>query len=186
VHRDLVKDIAARFDVELMAQGEVEEKKLVQGTVAQKQEALAALQANPWVAKWYLDDAILNLYQTRLFYSDIVADYETLVRDKDLVLGYRLHGNLMALANGVPSIYFTYDSRTTEFAETFAIPSFNVFAGRPFRLEEYWDQLLFEKFNRAYHQQYREMRNFLSENGIDHKLKDDPTRLKREEMRRVA
>jgi hypothetical protein len=44
----------------------------------------------------------------------------------------------------VPSIYFTYDSRTTEFAETFAIPSFNVFAGRPFRLEEYWDQLLFE------------------------------------------
>jgi hypothetical protein len=82
------------------AQGEVEEKKLVQGTVAQKQEALAALQANPWVAKWYLDDAILNLYQTRLFYSDIVADYETLVRDKDLVLGYRLHGNLMALANG--------------------------------------------------------------------------------------
>ena len=39
---------------------------------------------------------------SRLFYSDVVADYEDLVRSKDLVLGYRLHGNLMALANGRP------------------------------------------------------------------------------------
>ena len=75
----------------------------------------------------------------------MVADYEDLVRQKDLVLGYRLHGNLMALANGMPSIYFTYDSRTAEFAETFQIPHFDVFSGKPFELEDYWDQSLFEK-----------------------------------------
>jgi polysaccharide pyruvyl transferase WcaK-like protein len=116
---------------------------------------------------------MLALYQTRLFYSDVVADYERLVRTKDLVLGYRLHGNLMALANSVPSVYFTYDSRTSEFAETFAIPRFGVYAGGTFRLEDFWDQALFEKFNRAYHQRYRDMRDFFIENGIDHKMKDE-------------
>jgi hypothetical protein len=172
LHRELVGDLASRFDVELMAQGEVEEKKLAIGTPEQKAEALAQLTARP-DAKWYFDETMLALYQTRLFYSDVVADYERLVRTKDLVLGYRLHGNLMALANGVPSVYFTYDSRTSEFAETFAIPRFGVYAGGSFRLEDFWDQALFEKFNRAYHQRYRDMRDFFIENGIDHKMKDE-------------
>ena len=38
-HRDLVKEMAGRFDVVLMAQGEVEEKKLALGTPEQKEEA---------------------------------------------------------------------------------------------------------------------------------------------------
>ena len=63
---------------------------------------------------------------------------------KELVLGYRLHGNLLGLANRVPSVYFTYDSRTAEFAETLQIPSFDVFSRPRFRLEDYWDQALFE------------------------------------------
>ncbi len=171
-HRDLVKEMAARFDVVLMAQGEVEEKKLVFGTDEQKEEAIAALKANKWVSDWYLDDAMERLYRERLFYSDVVADYENLVQSKDMVLGYRLHGNLMALSNGVPSIYFTYDSRTVEFAETFQIPSFDVFSGKDFVLEDHWDQSLFDRFNRAYFHTYREMRTFLVENGIDTKMVD--------------
>ena len=93
---------------------------------------------------WFLDDEMEELYQTRLWYSDVVSDYEDLVRPKDLVLGYRLHGNLMALANRTPSIYFSYDSRTVEFAETFAIPCYDVFSHKPFVLEEYWDQARFD------------------------------------------
>ena len=119
VHRSLVKEMANRFDVTLMAQGEVEEKKMVFGTDDQKEEAIAALRANRWSSDWYFDETMEKLYRERMFYSDVVADYEKLVRSQNLVLGYRLHGNLMALANGVPSIYFTYDSRTVEFAETY-------------------------------------------------------------------
>lgn len=113
-----------------------------------------------------------RLYREKLFYSDVVSDYEDLVRQKDCVLGYRLHGNLMALSNGVPSIYFTYDSRTVEFAETYQIPSYDVFSTKEFVLEDYWDQGLFDKFNRAWFQTYREMALFLSENNIDHKMVD--------------
>lgn len=172
-HRDLVKEVAARFEVVLMAQGEVEEKAIVLGTEEQKAAALKKLREHGWASQWYMDDAIEQLYRTRLFYSDVVADYEQLVRQKNLVLGYRLHGNLMALANGVPSIYFTYDSRTTEFAETFAIPSHNVFGQRRFDIEDYWNQALFDRFNRAYYACYREMRTFLDENGIAHKMRAD-------------
>lgn len=169
-HRDLVKAIAGRFDVTLMAQGEAEEKKLALGTAAQKEEAIAALRENGWASQWYLDDEMERLYRSRMFYSDVVADYEQLVRRLDLVLGYRLHGNLMALANGTPSIYFTYDSRTVEFAETFRIPSFDVFSGREFRLEAYWEQARFDRFNAAHSQVYAAMRDFLVENRVDHKM----------------
>lgn len=169
-HRDLVKAMADRFEVTLMSQGEAEEKKLALGTPEQKAAAMAALKDNAWASSWYLDEQVEGLYRNRMFYSDVVADYERLVRGLDLVLGYRLHGNLMALANGTPSIYFTYDSRTVEFADTFKIPSVDVFSGQDFRLEEYWDQSRFDRFNAAYAQVYGQMRDFLVENRVDNKM----------------
>ncbi len=168
--RDAIRAMADRFDLQLMAQGEIEEKKLVAGTPEQRQEAWRSLKGNGWAAAWFSDPKIEELYGTRLFYSDAVADYETLVRSMDLVLGFRLHGNLMALANGVPSIYFVYDSRTAEFSETFAIPFHDVYADKEFALEEYWEQARFERFNRAYHRCYREMQEFLDENAIPHRM----------------
>ncbi|MBN9451226.1 MAG: polysaccharide pyruvyl transferase family protein [Bosea sp.] len=169
-HRDLVKAMADRFEVMLMSQGEVEEKKLALGTIDQKAHAMTALRENAWARDWYLDEQLERLYQDRMFYSDVVADYERLVRGLDLVLGYRLHGNLMALANGTPSIYFTYDSRTVEFADTFKIPSVDVFSGKDFKLEDYWDQARFDCFNAAYAQVYGQMREFLVENRVDNKM----------------
>ncbi len=169
-HLDLVKTMAGHFETVLLAQGEVEEKKLVLGNETQREEAIAALRADHWTSSWYLDEQILALYRQRLFYSDVVADYERLIRAQDLVLGYRLHGNLLALANGVPSIYCTYDSRTAEFADTFKIPSFDVFGQAQFRLEDYWDQSLFDRYNRAWFHAYGEMERFLTENGVAHKM----------------
>ncbi|MCX2722841.1 polysaccharide pyruvyl transferase family protein [Roseibium salinum] len=171
-HRSLIKSCATRFDTILIAQGELEEKKLVFGNDRQKEEAIAALKANDWVRQWYLDDEIEKLYRSRLFYSDVVADYDAVVSRCDLVLGYRLHGNLMALANGVPAIYFTYDSRTREFADTFRIPSFDVFSEKLFRLSDFWRQDTFDAFNRAYAGTYDAMRDFLEENGIENAMRD--------------
>ncbi len=186
VHRDLIKTTSARFSTVLLAQGEVEEKKLIYGNDAQKEEAWRTLKANPAVAASYLDADVERLYRERLFYSDVVADYEVLVRNQDLVLGYRLHGNLMALANGVPSIYFTYDSRTVEFAETFQIPSFDVFSKGTFALENYWQQGLFDRFNRARYQTYREMRVFLDENNVPNKMRDVEVHSAPSALRRIA
>jgi Polysaccharide pyruvyl transferase len=173
-HRDIMKQMAQRFDLRLMMQGEVEEKLMLWGTAEQKKEAWTKLKSEAWWRDWFFDEDVEKLWRSRLFYSDVVSDYETLVRKKHLVLGYRLHGNLMALSNKVPSVYFTYDSRTVEFAETFGIPSYDVYSDKEFRLEDYWHQELFEKFNRSYHQRYQDMRVFLDENGVDHKMKARP------------
>ncbi len=169
-HRNLIKSFAGRFETTLFAQGEIEEKKLVLGTPDQKEEAISSLKDNSWVSQWYMDEDVERLYRTRPIYSDVVADYDAAVSACDLVLGYRLHGNLMALANGIPSIYFTYDSRTREFADTFKIPSFDVFSDKVFRLSDFWDQSSFDGFNGAYRQVFAAMQNFLNENNIDHKM----------------
>jgi hypothetical protein len=149
----------------------VEEKKVLWGSAETREAAMGQLRSQGWLRGD--GDPMEALYRSRLFYADSVAEFEQFVQKKDLVLGYRLHGNLLSLANRVPSVYFTYDSRTTEFAETFQIPSFNVFGGQEFRLEDYWDQDLFEKFNRAYYQRYRDMRLFLDENNLPHKMIDE-------------
>jgi polysaccharide pyruvyl transferase WcaK-like protein len=168
VQRDTLLELAAKYDVTVMAQGEVEEKKMVMGSEAQREEAVEKLTKENWFTG--ADDPLLATYRKALFYSDVVADYDATARKQDLVLGYRLHGNLISLANGVPSVYFTYDSRTAEFVQTFNIPAYDVFSGRKFELEAYWDQALFERFNRAYYRGYREMRAFLEENGIAHRM----------------
>lgn len=166
--RETILDMANRFDLTVMAQGEVEEKKIVFGTNEQRQHALGQLAASNWLGSQ--DDPLRKLYETRLFYSDVVADYDALAQQQDFVIGFRLHGNLISLANSVPSLYFTYDSRTSEFVETFGIPAYDVYSSQPFRLEDFWDQSLFEKFNRTYFERYRDMRQFLEENGLPHRL----------------
>ena len=166
LQRQTILDLSRRFDLTVMAQGEVEEKKLVFGRPDQHEEALQALLKAGWFVD--RDDPLLDLYLSRLFYSDVVADYDAVVRAQDMVLGYRLHGNLIALANKTPAVYFTYDSRTAEFVETFQIPAFDVFGGEPFELEAYWDQSRFERFNRAAYAGYRNMRAFLIENERRH------------------
>jgi hypothetical protein len=171
LQRDTILSLADRFDLHVMAQGEVEEKKILWGAPDVQEAALSKLRSEGWLHDGA--DPMETLYRSRLFYADSVAEFEQFVRQRDLVLGYRLHGNLISLANRIPSVYFTYDSRTTEFVDTFQIPSFNVFGGQAFRLEDYWDQTLFEKFNRAYYQHYRDARLFLEENGIPNKMVDE-------------
>jgi polysaccharide pyruvyl transferase WcaK-like protein len=171
VQRDTLLELAKDREVTVFAQGEIEEKKVVMGTPEQREEAIAKLIDSGWFTG--KDDPLVKLYRKRLFYSDVVAEYDAAAKRQHLVLGYRLHGNLISLANGVPSIYFTYDSRTAEFVETFNIPAYDVFSGKKFELEAYWDQTLFERFNRAYYRGYREMRAFLEENGIAHRMAGD-------------
>jgi hypothetical protein len=170
LQRETILSLDQRFNLEILSQGEIEEKNILWGNPEQRASAKSRLRELGWLKG--TGDRLEEIYNTRLFYSDCVADFEMKLKLKQLVLGYRLHGNLLGLANQVPSIYFTYDSRTAEFAETLQIPQFDVFSGKTFRIEDFWDQSLFEKFNRAYYQTYRAMRLFLNENGIPNKMCD--------------
>lgn len=168
--RQLLLDVVSRFDTKILAQGELEEKAMLWGTPEQRDKAIKDLKNHPWFGKWFFDDRMLSLYDKYLAYSDVVADYEQWLSSVDLALGFRLHGNLMALSNGVPAIYFTYDSRTEEFAETLRIPAVNIYLHERFDLQKTWEQDLFSGFNLRFPRIYDEMAKFLDENKIAHLL----------------
>ena len=88
--------IFSPFKLHVMAQGEVEEKKVLWGDRGMREGAIKQLRSQNWLRGE--GDPMEALYRDRLFYADSVAEFEAFVRHKDLVLGYRLHGNLLALA----------------------------------------------------------------------------------------
>ena len=44
------------------------------------------------------------------------------LEDRDIVLGTRMHGNMIALGAGVPCVHIAHDSRTSELIETMKVP----------------------------------------------------------------
>ena len=89
------------------------------------------------------------------------------------VTGFRLHGNLLALANGVPALYITYDSRTREFVDTLGIPFIELRLMDRYSLRESWESADFGRFERTYAQRFKELEKFLDENGMPHRLRQE-------------
>ncbi len=168
VQKETIFELNDRFSLTLIAQGEIEEKIIFY----RQQESIPQAIKNLVSLKWFDNDKdpMLDIYLERMFYSESVAGYEELVRKLDLVLGYRLHGNLLALANQTPAIYYNYDSRTREFSDTNQIPCYDIDSGKKFVLEEYYQQELFDRFNRAYQHYYGVISQFLSKNSLSHKM----------------
>jgi hypothetical protein len=166
-------DIFARFDdafeTTMMTHGEVAEKIFALKQEAHYGRASEELARQRWFGP-APEDRVRAAYLNRIFYSDRVRDYDDFVRRFDLVTGYRLYGNLIALANGVPSFYFVYDERTHEICETFGIPFFDVRGTEEFDLGRVMRPDLFAGFNARFRAAYEAMAAFLERNGLPHRL----------------
>lgn len=101
------------------------------------------------------------------FFSWDVEEVISGYRSVDLVVGCRLHGNLLALANGTPAYYLTYDERTREVVELLELPGSPIdsldpeldFAGQDWVPAQ-----------RRYRGLYSEMLRFLEGNRLAHRL----------------
>lgn len=51
-----------------------------------------------------------------------VEEWLAKARDFDAFVGFRFHGNMAALNQGIPCYYFTYDSRLEEFCSLYELP----------------------------------------------------------------
>lgn len=51
-----------------------------------------------------------------------VEDWLARAGSVDAMLGFRFHGNMVALTQGIPCYYYLYDSRITEFCELYRLP----------------------------------------------------------------
>ena len=85
-------------------------------------------------------------------------------------MGYRVHGILPALANGVPGVIVKYDSRSSELADTHAIPSIILDESKNVDVERLIDEASFDDFNKLYALRYDKMKFVLQQNGIPHML----------------
>jgi Polysaccharide pyruvyl transferase len=99
-----------------------------------------------------------------------VEDWLARARDLDAMIGFRFHGNMVALTQGVPCFYYLYDSRITEFAQLYSLPCLDVKDGwrDPVTaiLDHDWDATT--KSIRAC---FEELVAFYEENGVSHTLR---------------
>lgn len=173
--RYVMQYLAGRFDLSVICAGELEEKTLFYGHRKAIEDASLRMSAavdrlveTGWF--WDAKDPLLETYRRALFFAETVRGYDEKLAAQDLVCGYRLHGNLLALANETPALYLTYDTRTREFVDTFRIPNYDVLKGEEFRFRKFYEEADFSAFERAYAHQYGELREFLDENRMPHNL----------------
>ena len=85
--------------------------------------------------------------------------------DLDAIIGFRFHGNMVALLQGLPCYYYVYDSRLTEFCNLYGLPFQDVndpFVDPVARMLEFdWDTT-----NRRMAGCYNEIKMFYKENGL--------------------
>jgi hypothetical protein len=163
-----IEELSQRYDVFLVTQSEKSEKIFYYRMYHCIDEAKTLMKKSGWDIDrmpW-----LEQLYWSRIFFGSSSADYEAIVRFFDLTLGYRLHGNIMSLSVGKPAIYHTYDSRTRELVEHFAIPSHDIMSEHAFSFDEMLSSSAFDKFNARVPRAYDEMRAFLEDNGVPNRM----------------
>ena len=86
--------------------------------------------------------------------------------------GSRFHGNMCSLRNGVPSLWITHDSRTSELVNTLHLPSINYEQLEQVKcVEELVEFCNYDDFNKNYRRLTENYVEFLNENGLSHKFK---------------
>jgi hypothetical protein len=171
VQKKLIREIDANFGLTVMTHGEPEEKAFFFKHKALIEELRPKMVKSGWFGP--KDADLEKIWQSKLFFSNTVADYDAVVRRQDLVVGFRVHGNLPALANKIPSVFVAYDSRSRELAETLSVPIVSMEEALARPLEELYRPELFDAFNRNYGAYYRRMAQFFDRNGLSHNMMAD-------------
>lgn len=164
----LLAAVARRPGSRLYAQGEREEMLFALGRPDQRAARLEqvlgayALADDPYVRE-LLGARLAAHVGIEAWAADMAAHVE-------VVVGLRLHGNVMALQQGMPAIPFVYDTRTREMADLFRLPCVEMQLSRPMDLDALIGEADFQPFEHAYAENFATYRSFLDENGLPHKL----------------
>jgi hypothetical protein len=104
----------------------------------------------------------------KVFYS--IREWTDYIRYKDLSIGSRFHGNLIALLNGVPAILIAHDSRTREMAEFMRIPHVSVEKCDLSNLRPLYESADFDAFSKTYKMAYIDYADFFGRNYVPNRL----------------
>jgi len=168
---DTLKELDSKYETYVLSQGEMAEKIFFYRAYEQMDRARESMR----LSRWDLAEMpwLEKLYWRGVFFGTSPLEYENMVKYCDLLIGLRLHGNIIGLSLGIPAIYITYDSRTRELVEQFSIPSYDILDPTPFSVRDYLVDDTFRTFNQRFAINYGVIRNFLTKNGVQNNMFPD-------------
>lgn len=168
LQRALVANAARRPGSHVFSQGEREESLLPLVSPPERASLLARILDSFQLREDAAAAALLSQHMSaHLDVDDWAADLSARC---DFMVGFRVHGTVMALQQGIPAIYVTYDTRIRELAALYRVPSLDIEQFLPMDLPRIIEAADFTKFEQAYRENYAEYRLFLEENGLQHRL----------------
>lgn len=166
--RNLLLNFIHRFETRVTIHGEPAEKAFYYHEPEEMIIAERTFLAQGWWTPEVLDE-MREIYKSKLFFFLKVSDYDEFIVKQDFAIGYRVHGVLPALANGVAGALVTYDSRSGELAKTHKIPTLDINT----QLTDSYQFLRnvdFSDFNSQFPKGYDKMRSLILRNGLGSKL----------------
>ncbi|MFG1423737.1 polysaccharide pyruvyl transferase family protein [Roseixanthobacter liquoris] len=167
--KELLLKITGNYATTVTIHGEPEEKAFFVG----HQEGIAVATEEFRKSGWFdpqHEDRMLDIYKYNLFLNDRVEDYDNMISQHDFAIGYRVHGVLPALANGIPASLVDYDTRSGELAETFSIPNASDVAILESPLDRVFDPSQFGDFIKNFAANYDRFKSYLDSSGIPNRM----------------
>jgi len=168
LQRALIAAAARRPGSHVFSQGEREESLLPLVAPPERAALLARILESFDLRENAAAAALLG--QNISAHRDVDDWAEDIASRTDFMVGFRVHGTVMALQQGIPGIYVTYDTRIRELAALYRVPSLDNEDFLPMDLPRMIEAADFTKFEQAYRENYAEYRLFLEENGLRHRL----------------
>lgn len=168
LQRALIAAAARRPGSHVFSQGEREESLLPLVPPPERAALLASILDSFDLREDGAAAALLDQHMSA--HRDVDAWAADLLARTDFMVGFRVHGTAMALQQGIPGIYVTYDTRIRELAALYRVPSLDIEDFLPMDLQAIIEAADFTKFEQAYRENYAEYRLFLEENGLRHRL----------------
>ena len=165
IQRETMLRLADESEMTVTIHGEPEEKAFFFKDRDRMEAATKALTASGWLTP-ETREAILRIYRNQLYMYTRADDYDQFIQGMDFAFGYRVHGILPALANGVPGAIVNYDTRSAELAKTHAIPLVEEKDLKDRSWRDIYSSLNFAPYNAAFRAGYDRMKGFLTMNGI--------------------
>jgi hypothetical protein len=155
------------FKIKFLTQGIAAETR-----IAYKQDIDAGIKELTDIGWFSSDDPeFVQDFKENSYCFETANDYYKFSATGQINIGVRLHGNITALAMGKPAVFVSYDSRTSELAEYFGIPTLDEDSiSDNFNFGEFLSNISFRKFNRNFSKRYDTIKKFLDENKVKHNL----------------
>ena len=107
--------------------------------------------------------------QRKMFFD--TSEWDAYVRNYDFHIGMRFHGGIIAMQNGLRSLFLTKDSRTNELTDFFCLPKMSIQEFDSSKsLEYYYEKADYSEFNKRFSYLKENFYAFARSNGLISKI----------------